>query len=229
MEYIHLIKKFPHLFSKSENVPFKFITDPDRIREWNSEYINNINHLSHTPFVGILSDDPYYLVVRDLLRFPDNELKAVIRVINKSELEKFHGVVIAPVYENKLLLLRIFRSAIQEWQLEFPRGFGEYGATPEEQARNEIAEEINGKITKLIPLGEMHSNSGLEYSTTYLFRAEIESYGFGQKEEGIKEIQEYSFPEIITLIQQGSITDGFTLSTINKIVINLKHPFIIKL
>jgi len=218
MEYKNLIINYPHLYPNTGEAPFTFITDISQISKWNSNYINRANYYSETPFIGILSNDPYYLIVRDLLRFPNGELKGVVRIINKSELEKFHGVVIAPFYQGKLLLLRIFRSAIHEWQLEFPRGFGEFGATPEQQARNEISEEINGKISKLEFLGEMHSNSGLEYSKTYLFKADITSYGFGQEEEGIKEIVLMEPIDFRKRVNQGEIKDGFTLAAYSKIL-----------
>ena len=88
----------------------------------------------------------------------------------------------------------------------------------EEQAKAEIKEEINGRISGITNLGIMHSNTGLEFSTTHLFSAEIESFNEVEEEEGIKEIELLTNLKFIDLMNKGLIKDSFTLSTFVKLI-----------
>jgi ADP-ribose pyrophosphatase len=51
--------------------------------------------------------------------------------------------------DGKVILLKIYRAAIESYSLEIPRGFAEAGEVPIETERREIMEEIAGKCKKL--------------------------------------------------------------------------------
>lgn len=137
---------------------------------------------------------------------------------------KLGGSAILPVTPNgKILLLNIYRPAIGAYSLEIPRGFGEAGEAPLETARREIMEEISGRCERIEPLGTMYVDSGLMNSVIHLFigletTRVIEKV---QSEEGIKEIQMFSYGEVREMALNGKINDSFTLAAILR---SWEHP-----
>lgn len=221
MDYQDVINSHSNLFIRSKNTPLEIITNLEIIKDWNVQHsVGGEN--KDWPYIGIISDDPYYLILRDLIKLPNGSMHGMLRVINKSELFGSHGVVVAPIYQGKFLLLRIFRHAIQKWQLEFPRGFGEPETSPEKQAQIEIEEEIDAKIKGMEFLGIMHSNSGLEYSTSYLFVAYLNSFGEVECNEGISNVVSLPMEDFIEKVSKGEITDSYTLSAFLKLAHNRK-------
>jgi ADP-ribose pyrophosphatase len=83
---------------------------------------------------------------------------------------KVGGAAILPVTpEKKIILLNIFRPAIQSYSLEIPRGFAEPGEKPEETAKREMMEEISCTSGQIISMGSMYVDSGLMNTKTDLF------------------------------------------------------------
>src|SRR5262245_16888096 len=75
----------------------------------------------------------------DAVRFPDGTMGTYIRL-------SYHGnppgvVIIPQLPDGRLLLLRIFRYAMNEESLEFPRGGGQVGKKVEQLATEELQEE----------------------------------------------------------------------------------------
>ncbi|MGJ7920822.1 NUDIX hydrolase [Neobacillus sp. LXY-4] len=137
---------------------------------------------------------------------------------------KLGGSAILPVTpEVKIMLLHIYRPAIQSYSLEIPRGFGEIGEAPEETAKREIMEEISCGCKRIESLGTMYVDSGLMNTKVNLF------IGLGttrvkdevQKAEGIKEVQLFSYDEVRAMALNGQINDSFTLAAILR---SWNHP-----
>lgn len=215
MNYQELIKKNPHLFS-NQNSPIEIITDPTTISRWQEEAsLQGDKEIEYPDQVkiGIVFEDSHYLVLRDLLHFPDGSLKGVLRIINKGDLALGNGVVVMPILNQRIVLLEHYRTGTRQIHLEFPRGFGEGSITPEAQAIQEIEEEIGGKIKEIFPIGFMFNNTGLEGNKVFLFLARLSEVGKPQKEEGIQKIVYKTKPEFESLLRAGEITDGFTIST----------------
>jgi ADP-ribose pyrophosphatase len=112
---------------------------------------------------------------------------------------------------NKYLLLRQYRHPIRAWSFEIPRGFGEPNVPAEKQAENEIKEEIEGEIIKLIDLGIFFNNTGLEGNKVRLFFAELSTVGKPAKDEGIESLYWVTLKEMQNMLANSKITDGFTI------------------
>jgi ADP-ribose pyrophosphatase len=70
-------------------------------------------------------------------------------------------VTIVPVTaDGKLLLVRQFRPAVEDWSLEFPAGHVDPGEEPQQAARRELIEETGHDAGELVPLGHVWPDTG---------------------------------------------------------------------
>lgn len=215
MNYQRLITEHPEIFRDGDDVLLHIITDPQRITSWQEKERTRLEQKglpSSWAEIGVILDDPYIVVIRDLVEFPDGNLRGYIRLINRADLLGGQGVAILPSLRSTILLLRQYRHATRSWHLEIPRGFGEKNTPPIEQACAEIAEEVGGIINRMVDLGEMHVNTGMEGNATRLFFAQLQSADKPEKSEGIKEIIEVNLVKFEALIKEGAITDSFTIA-----------------
>lgn len=215
MEYKELQKNAPSLFD-NQNAPIEIITDEKKISIWQKERRSLLvqdGKPVNWAEIGVLLDDPYVVVIRDLVKFPGGFQNGYIRLINRADLEGGQAIVVLPVYDKKFQLIYRFRHATRSWHYEVPRGFGESNTTAEQQASNEVKEEIGGAIEKLVDLGVLHNNTGIEGNNVKLFLAFLSSVGAPQQSEAIARIAPLSLAELETKIASGEITDGFTIAT----------------
>ncbi len=218
MEYFELLKKYPDLLRDQKGL-LKIVLDQTTIKRWQTHRIKTL-HKNQQPSswadIGIVLDDPYFLIIRDLVEFPDGEMRGYSRLINQANLENGKGVVVLPEYQGKILLLHQFRHPTRGWHYEFPRGYGEPNVTAHENARKEIEEETGGIITKLVDLGEFYNNTGFEGCAVSLFYAKLSSIGKPNLNEGIDSYLWVTVDEIEQWITNGKITDGFTIAAYTK-------------
>jgi ADP-ribose pyrophosphatase len=164
-------------------------------------------------------EDPYLIVVRDAVRFPDEgprakeKLGTYIRTMPSSGAA---GAAVLPIARADIVLLCHFRHATRQTHLEIPRGYGEPGVAPADQAAKELDEEIEAKADKLISLGKLHTNTGAAVDCVELFLAEIEKFGKPQVSEGITSIEVHSPSEVAELIRRDEITDSFTIAAFTR-------------
>jgi ADP-ribose pyrophosphatase len=91
---------------------------------------------------------------------------------------------------------------------------GEPGATPEQNALRELAEELGAEPVELIPLGTMHPDTGLAAGYVHLFAARIDTVGPVERAEAIRRAVRLPFPEAESMAADGRITCGFTLAVL---------------
>lgn len=131
-----------------------------------------------------------------------------------------NGVVMMVTCHGKFILLKQFRHALRRTQIGFPRGYGEKGISPKDNAKKEIREElgedavVNGDPIKL---GVVTPDSGLSASSAEVFLVDVEKYDKSSREEGIVEILELTEQELEDRIcrvkdDENRIDDGFTLA-----------------
>ncbi len=158
--------------------------------------------------VGIAYQDQYRWVLRDAVRFPDQSLGIYTRIVR----DGVPGVIILPIHQEQVLLIRHFRHATRTWHLEIPRGYGEEGLTSEENAQRELSEEIGATISRLVALGQAYPDTGAlsEYNT--FFYAEVETYGAIEADEAIVELLPTPIPDFERMIRENEIEDGFTIT-----------------
>ena len=161
---------------------------------------------------GIMYEDPYILLLRDAVVFPDGNPGLYHRVIARND--EPTGVAILPRYHGRVALIRHFRHPSRRWHLEIPRGAVGQDEDPAHVAEFEISEEIGGTISSLVRLGLLHGASALMRHSVVLAYAELEAIGTPALGEGIAEILLVSPVELERMILEGRITDAFTVGAV---------------
>jgi len=218
MKYDELKKNAPHLFS-NHNAAIKIITDQSIINNWEKIRKNELRENGYPEQwgdTGLVFEDPYFVIIRDLVEFPNGKIWFYSRLINQADIKGVQGVVVMPEFEGKIMLLNNFRHATRSWHYEFPRGFGEPNKTAKYQAQEEIKEETGSNIKSLIDLGSYHNNTGMEGNEVQLFYAKLASIGKPDKASGIESFHWVTTTELEKLIRDDTITDGFTIAAYTK-------------
>ncbi len=226
--YQALLAQKPQYIHNQE-ASFRIIQDLKRVLAWQKEQLAS-GASQDAIRIGILSQDPFFTVVRDLVELsPSAQILGEVdhppqpfgylRVFNTDEFHHGQGVAVLPLWRDKVIVVNHFRHATRKDHLEIPRGFGTPGLPAAENARKELLEEIQGQVEELIDLGPFHANTGLEVSCTQLFLARLSNVGEPEAAEGIKEIILLDPEQIKNDIGNGRITDGFTIAAYTRAVI----------
>ncbi|HCS40358.1 MAG TPA: hypothetical protein DIW44_12340 [Anaerolineaceae bacterium] len=212
MNYHELIKNHPNLFSNDDAL-FRIITNKEEIKNWEQQKSEIPKKYRK---IGVVYEDQYICILRDLVYFPSGRIGTYFRLVNQADFSKGTSVAVLAKYQNRIVLLNQFRHATRSWHLEAPRGFGESNIPPEENAKNEIADEIHGEIESLLDLGPYHSNTGIEGVRSELFLANLSSIGRPNEDEGIKDYKLFDINEVEKMISNSQITDGFTIAAYSR-------------
>lgn len=215
MNYFVLTEKHAELLN-NENTPFQILLNDSEIIAWQENRKTQLEEKSlpsEWAEIGAVFDDPYVVILRDLVEFPGGFRNGYIRLYNRAYLEGgAAGVVMLPEMDGKLLLMHQFRHATRSWHWEVPRGFGEPGIKARKQAKAELEEEIGGKIAKFTNLGLYFNNTGLEGNPIHLFLVKMASIGKPKLKFGVDRFKWVSVVQMERMIEKGSITDGFTIA-----------------
>jgi ADP-ribose pyrophosphatase len=214
MEYYSLVKTHAKLFN-NEDALLSIILNQKTIADWEAQKTAELKQKGlplEWAKIGVVLDDPYNIIVRDLVQFPNGEMRGYGRSIATASLKGGKGVVVLPEYQGKIMLLHQYRHATRQWHYEVPRGYGEPNTPSEENARLEIEDETGGKISELVSLGEFYNNTGYETAPVALFYARLSSVGEANANEGIDSFVWLTVPELEEWIANGKITDGFTIA-----------------
>lgn len=213
-KYLQLMKERPDLFhNPDEPGAIKIILDSGRILA-EQKRIQAELRAKNLPEryidIGILSEDQWFWVVRDMVEFPDGHVWGYIRYINRMSSEQGgFNVVIMCVQGDQVLMIRKFRHEERSWSWEFPRGFGEPGLSAEENALKELEEETGAKPSRLTMLTNVTEEGG----GTAVFYAEISPNQKITVEtgEGIGGYRWVSLSELDEIVAQGKVSDWFSL------------------
>ncbi len=162
--------------------------------------------------VGVLAEDAYILALRDAIRFPDGSLGLHNRVVYTLP----QGVGVLAVFQETIILIRIYRHAMRRWMLEIPRGSVEPGRSLEDTVHCEVAEEIGGTVSRMTHLGWSASDTSLCNGRLDLFHAELTEIGRPQLSEGIGDIVRVTPAEFETLLLNGGMEDGHAVAAYAK-------------
>lgn len=215
--YLAYAHAHPEQFTNPPDTLLTILLDPEHIAAVESQMRERLvaagataEQAAEWARVGIAYQDQYIFLLRDAVRFANGSLGTYIRFVDPGD--SAPGVIILPLFQRQVVLVRHFRHAARQWRLELPRGFGESGYSTEENAARELREEVQGEIARLIPLGMVEPDTGMSAEADALFFAELASVGQPDIVEGISDIQLTPIAEFERLISDGTITDGFTLA-----------------
>jgi ADP-ribose pyrophosphatase len=218
MDYHSLIEAHHDLFD-NENALLKIVLDPKIISEWEAKKEAELKQKGlplEWAKIGVILDDPYNIIVRDLVQFPNGDMRGYGRSIATASLRGGKGVVVLPEFEGKIMLLHQYRHPTRQWHFEVPRGYGEPNIPAIENAHKEIEEETGGKVSELVSLGEFYNNTGYETASVALFYAKLASVGAPEVNEGIESFVWLTVKELEEWIANEKITDGFTIAAYTK-------------
>ncbi|MEU1620031.1 NUDIX hydrolase [Streptomyces sp. NPDC005722] len=166
--------------------------------------------------IGVVFRDPYVCMIRDAVRFRSGRVNTYIRFVAEGV---DGGAAVLPVLEDgRIVLLHHFRHADRDWHWEIPRGFGAPGEESATTARRELLEELGGKVTEMIHLGELSSDTGMQSGRDQLYLARLASSSFPETpgpdalEEGIDAFRALTPAEMRAALAKGQIHDGYTLA-----------------
>lgn len=198
-KYFELINERPKEFTGNE---IKIITDKSILQQYESD--NNCD-------IGVVYESPYHILVKDLV-FADSQLFTYERLLKKNP---YNSVVIIPIYQGKFVLLKQFRHPLRDFQLSFPRGFGEQDISILENVKKELSEELGCETLSCDVLGKVVADSGICGEKVSICLCNISNPTIRFNYEGIKDIDLIEFNNLLKLIDKNLINDAYTLSAIS--------------
>lgn len=211
-EYLAYARVHPEQFVNPPKGGFTILLVEDEIHEAEAYMARKLEDKrlpAEWARVGIVYQDQYGMILRDAVRFPGGALGTYIRFI--PSVKGAPSVIILPMYQGRVLLMRRFRHATRTWHLEIPRGHGVRGLSGEENARRELVEEIGATVSRLISIGKLEEGPGLSGEPAELFFANVDLYGELNTFEGITELLQVGVRELERMILESEITDSFTI------------------
>ena len=202
----------PALFTNPPNAAYEILTSSammDRAEEAEAVRLRRDRRPESWKYCGVVYEDNYQILLRDAVRRPDGSLGTYVRSTSASGAA---GAAVLPVLDDNVILLRHFRHATRSDHLEIPRGFGEPGATAEQQAYRELSEETGSAADELISLGGIYPNTGSSADLVELFFARVHQIGEPQTAEGIADLELIKAADLAQMIAGEQITDAFTIA-----------------
>ena len=206
--YLALMRDMPSLF-RNEPGGVEILCDPkemDEIEKVMGERYEAQGLPAEWVRIGVAHQDKYLLVLRDAVRFPDGSPGTYFRVLTKPVFRK--GAAVLARYRDRFVLVKHFRHAPRQWELEIPRGMPEPDEDSRVTAARELEEEVGAAVEKIEPLGALQLGSSLYQDEMDLYFAEVSSLGAPQVDEGITDIVLMTKQELETKLGDGSLTDA---------------------
>ena len=125
-----------------------------------------------------------------------------------------YNAVIALTAGGRILLVRQYRPAIEQFTIELPSGNMDAGETPEESARRELAEETGYEAERMELLGPMFPDVGrLGTRVWYFFASGLRRMENWSPEEGV-EVLSYSMGELVRAIEDGTFNHSLHVAAL---------------
>lgn len=161
--------------------------------------------------------EPYIVLRKDVCKQPNGKIVPAYYV---AELPM--SVIIFPVVDNKVMLIKQYRHPVEKVLWELPGGLSEKNESASEAALRELEEETGYKFSSLTSLGETAANPGILNNYTYLFIAEGSYEKTKQQPDDNEDIliQFFSFEELIEMIRKNEILQSMHL---NACLLSLMH------
>ncbi len=163
--------------------------------------------------LGVVSEDGYWVWVREVLQFPSGQLAIYNRFIHQYSLKKFPGhpvvcaVALVLLPDQKIAVNLMFRNGTRSWEIELPRGAIDPGENSEQAARREVQEETGYRVDTLSYLGSTSLDSAMIPHYFHYYFANTSEKGDTDREEGelIASVMAFSKDELKEALARGEI------------------------
>jgi ADP-ribose pyrophosphatase len=209
--YETLRRLVPESFGNPPGAAFEILTDSARQAQAAASVASLLRNEGLPPDsggIGLLYRDQYITLVRDAVRFRDGSIGGYVRLLPSGP----PGAAVLPLIGQRIALVRHFRHATRQWHWEIPRGFGAPGESAIQTAQRELAEEIGASATELVPLGSLHTDTGMSSARAELFLARSDQARILESIEGVDSARLVGLAEFSQLIGDETITDSFTIA-----------------
>lgn len=132
------------------------------------------------------------------------------------------GACIAAVNENnKIILVKQFRKAIEEFTIELPAGKLELGEEPKDCIKRELKEETGYVLTELRMIYQMYPSPGISNEKLYMYFGKVMLKDSPKDlDDEIHEVLEVTIDEALNMVKSGQISDAKTINGIYWLKVN---------
>jgi ADP-ribose pyrophosphatase YjhB (NUDIX family) len=161
--------------------------------------------------------EPYIVLRKDVCKQPNGKIVPAYYV---AELPM--SVIVFPVVDNKVMLIKQYRHPVEEVLWELPGGFSEKNESASVAALRELEEETGYKFSSVKELGKTAANPGILNNYTHIFIANGNYEKTLQQHDEHEDIhlQFFSFEELIEMIRNNEILQSMHL---NACLLSLMH------
>jgi ADP-ribose pyrophosphatase len=162
---------------------------------------------------------------RDTVRFPDGSSGQLemLRHPGASAVVPFLDDPQAP--DPRVLLIRQFRHAADDFIWEVPAGRLDPGESPEHAARRELEEETGLRARTVERLTTIYTTPGFTDERIHLFLArDLEDGAQHREADEFMELHTLPWSAVMEMVRTGSIQDGKTLTTLLFVQCFRRHP-----
>jgi 8-oxo-dGTP pyrophosphatase MutT (NUDIX family) len=124
--------------------------------------------------------------------------------------------VLAQTNEKKIIILKQYRPAVEDFTFEFPSGHLEEGETPTQAVIRELKEETNCEAENLILMGEVIPDTGRLENRLWAFYAGnivVNDFPHPDENDGI-EVNLVSTDKLFNMINDGTFRHALDLSVV---------------
>jgi len=149
----------------------------------------------------------YLTLFNDLVERPDQEQVSFLKIKTTD-----YATVFCKTKENKIVLVKQYRYAFNDFSWESPGGILEEGESAEDSAKREVLEETGYRVTSIQQVLKCHPNA---YSTAwaYTFLATVEKFGEQKLDDNeFILVKEFDIQELPDLIKEGKILHNPSLT-----------------
>jgi len=136
------------------------------------------------------------------------------------------GVCVAPLHDGKVILIRQFRIAVDDYVLELPAGKLEGNEDPEFRGRAELAEETGYRAGRMVPVGFTYASVGYCSERIHLYLAfDLEPVGQNLEFDEAIEVVEMPLDEVRRRLATNAIPDAKTVVGLTRLFNHLDGTF----
>lgn len=158
---------------------------------------------------SVVVENPWWAYRRDAVEMPNGRPGEYHYVHTEGS-----AMVVPVLASGRLLMVRQYRHLASRESLEFPGGGVKHGATPEDTARSELAEEVGQAAGELVPVGRFNPFNGVtdEMCHVFLARGLVPAAGARPDETEELEVESVAPEDLEARILAGEVWDGMTIA-----------------